>query len=97
MVNHPHRYPQHVDPTKGQRYGGKCNITACNRPRAVFWNSATHGLYCKSCASDINAYDMKDGTMCIDHGHKPESIVEMNKIATEFSDKPRGCSYDHIG
>lgn len=30
--------------------GGSCNRTACQRPKAVYFNTGTRKFYCKSCA-----------------------------------------------
>ena len=52
---HPDRYPVHDDPAKGQVHGGVCNVTACNRRRACWFNTGTRGLYCTDCARGIDA------------------------------------------
>jgi len=54
---HPSRYPAHTDPDKGQVYGGVCNRTLCNSKRAIWWNIATHALYCPSCGPRMNFRD----------------------------------------
>lgn len=80
---HPHRYPKHADPDKGQVHGGECNITACEHQRAEFWNCMTHGFYCVSCARGIN-YDPKVPPICIRVPHKP-TIAEMDALHTNWS------------
>ena len=34
--------------------GGNCNVTASQRPEAVYYNKSTKAYYCKSCADEIN-------------------------------------------
>ena len=34
--------------------GGRCNVTACQRPGAVYFNKSTLKYYCATCAEDIN-------------------------------------------
>lgn len=54
----------HIDHgPKGQR-GGRCNVTACQRPGAVFQNvgmiSTEGSWYCRSCATDIHMVNTRD-------------------------------------
>lgn len=39
--------------TKGWE-GGPCNLTACQRPGARWWNTSTRAWYCDDCAAAIN-------------------------------------------
>ncbi|CAL9974362.1 hypothetical protein VPHD69_0179 [Vibrio phage D69] len=56
-------WDQEVTEPKGQR-GGRCNVTACQRPGAVFQNvgmiSTGGSWYCRSCATDINMVNNRD-------------------------------------
>lgn len=45
---------------KGE-FGGKCNITACQRDHsAFFWNYGTLAYYCVDCALDIYRHEKRD-------------------------------------
>lgn len=50
---HPHKYPKHPD-AKGSIYAGACNTTRCSAGDAVWFNVATRGYYCTTCAAGIN-------------------------------------------
>jgi hypothetical protein len=41
-----------ADP-KGLKYG-RCNVTACQRPGAQYYNKSTRAYYCEDCAREIN-------------------------------------------
>jgi len=91
LVLHPQRYPVHgpegsrgTDANKGQVYDGVCNTTRCESDGAVYWNSATRGLYCWRCATGIN-YNPREPDICIDYGKKPGSIEEMDAISEKFA------------
>lgn len=81
MTLHPHRYPKHRDPDKGQVYGETCNVTKCDRTNAVFWNIATHGLYCSLCAKQINWREPKP--ICVQVDEKPD-LEAMDLMYKEF-------------
>jgi hypothetical protein len=53
-------------------YLGNCNVTACQKPGAVWWNTAMRKFYCRSCAKAINApgWPLGDKTpiLCFDRG-----------------------------
>ncbi|MDR9847063.1 hypothetical protein [Herbaspirillum huttiense] len=34
--------------------GGNCNVTACQKPGATWWNIGSRAYYCRSCAEAIN-------------------------------------------
>lgn len=34
--------------------GGSCNVTACQKPGAYYFNKSTEKYYCKECADEIN-------------------------------------------
>lgn len=40
-------------PDKGLK-GGSCNVTACQRPGAHYFNKSTRKYYCAECAEEIN-------------------------------------------
>lgn len=42
-----------IHPEKGIK-GGRCNVTACQKPGAVFYSKSTGRYYCQSCAEQIN-------------------------------------------
>ena len=71
---HPRRYPKHQG-NKGQVLGGECNVTRCHRIGARYWNQYTYGLYCASCAKDINW----QGIICYPVEQKPETIEDMER------------------
>ncbi|MDE4297125.1 hypothetical protein PXK56_18230 [Phaeobacter gallaeciensis] len=75
LTLHPNRYPKHKDKTKGQMHNGICNTTACDRPGAIYWNSMTHGFYCRHCADGINFKDY----ICKPVEGKPD-LIEMDEI-----------------
>ena len=39
---------------KGKK-NGNCNVTACQRPGATWWNVGTRAYYCEHCAKRINS------------------------------------------
>lgn len=80
--SHPGRYPKHPDPNKGQVHGGLCNITACDREDAVWWNSQTHGFYCTSCARGVN-FQQHDPNVCTLVEQKP-TLTEMDALQQVF-------------
>lgn len=53
-------------------YLGNCNLTACQEPGAVWWNTGTRRWYCRRCANAINApgWPLGDKTpiICFDRG-----------------------------
>lgn len=44
---------------KGQR-DGNCNVTACQKSGATWWNTSTRAYYCAHCASEINRWAKHD-------------------------------------
>jgi hypothetical protein len=46
----------YVGPTKADKglKGGSCNITACQKPGAVWYNHSMDKYYCTKCARDLN-------------------------------------------
>ena len=42
------------DPALKGIKGGNCNVTACQKPGALFFNKSTKKYYCKDCATEIN-------------------------------------------
>lgn len=80
---HPSRYPIHEDAEKGQTYGGVCNITHCDNTGAVMWNGMTYGLYCDSCATEINRYSHHGYDICfkVDQYPSAEEMDEMRRCA----------------
>lgn len=44
---------------KGKQ-NGNCNVTACQRPGATWWNTSTRAYYCANCASEINRWSKHD-------------------------------------
>lgn len=46
---------------------GNCNVTACQRPGATWWNTSMRAYYCRTCAHDINYWCRKDGNELICH------------------------------
>lgn len=48
-------------PDKGKRLGS-CNVTACQRPGAYWYNKVMNAWYCTSCAREINYRPLDDGS-----------------------------------
>lgn len=46
---------------KGKRLGS-CNVTACQRLGAYWYNKVINAWYCTSCAREINYRPLEDGT-----------------------------------
>lgn len=88
---HPNRYPVHEDAEKGQTYGGVCNITRCENADAVMWNAITYGLYCDSCAEDINRY-APSGEICFPVTQYP-SAEAMDKMYRQVENVQRHRNY----
>lgn len=44
---------------KGKR-NGNCNVTACQKPGATWWNTSTRAYYCPHCAREINRWSKHD-------------------------------------
>jgi hypothetical protein len=42
-----------IRPEKGEK-GGRCNVTACQQPGAIYYNSVMRKYYCPHCAREIN-------------------------------------------
>ena len=40
--------------------GGNCNVTACQKLGATWYNSATNAYYCPYCAHEINRWSRHD-------------------------------------
>jgi len=47
-----------LTPSKG-KHGGNCNVTACQRPGAWFFNRGTNAYYCFDCAWDIHKFNTR--------------------------------------
>jgi hypothetical protein len=45
---------QKPDPALKGIKGGNCNLTACQKPVALYYNKSTEKYYCKACADEIN-------------------------------------------
>lgn len=60
-------------PDKGKRLGS-CNVTACQRPGAFWYNKVMDAWYCTGCAREINYHPLDDGSyLCsIDEDAKTE-------------------------
>jgi len=39
--------------SKGKK-SGRCNVTACQKPGANYFNKSTRAYYCEDCAQEIN-------------------------------------------
>jgi len=85
---HPHRYPKHADPEKGQVLGGECNRTVCKAHGAIWFNIETRGFYCKRDAWAINEDPFFGEPLCIEVEEKP-SLEEMDRLHTEFYERAR--------
>jgi len=48
-----------LDPADKGKQGRNCNITACQRPNAWFFNGGTHAYYCFDCAWDIRKFNLR--------------------------------------
>ncbi|SCW95463.1 hypothetical protein [Ancylobacter rudongensis] len=46
-------------PLKGA-LNGNCNLSACQRPGAAYFNTSTRAYYCRSCAESINGWAKRD-------------------------------------
>lgn len=44
---------------KGKK-DGNCNVTACQKPGATWWNASTRAYYCPHCAAEINRWSRHD-------------------------------------
>lgn len=42
------------DPALKGKLNGNCNVTACQRPHAHWYNTVTQAYYCQHCALKIN-------------------------------------------
>lgn len=67
------RNPQPLDwgkselkPDKGLK-GGSCNRTACQAPKAVYFNFSTEKYYCRRCAEDLNRANRFDAHKMYGH------------------------------
>jgi hypothetical protein len=49
---------------KGEK-NGSCNLTACQRPGATFYNKSTQRYYCADCAREINWPGGRADTMAL--------------------------------
>ncbi len=52
----------YLDEPKGKK-GGKCNVTACQKPGANYYNKSTQKYYCADCAEEINWIGGRRDTM----------------------------------
>lgn len=76
MWKHPSRYPVHAG-DKGQVYAGTCNVTRCDNPEALWWNTHTFGYYCTVCARGINYNPNQKLCKLVDAQVTPEESDEM--------------------
>lgn len=76
---HPHRYPKHADPAKGQVFDGECNTTRCEHRRARFFNRGTYGLYCVHCGRGQNANDPVPISVVVDAKPSGEQMDAMHR------------------
>ncbi len=52
------------DPFLKGKLGGNCNVTACQKPGARWWNTGTRAYYCSACAREINKYCGLEPKLC---------------------------------
>ena len=53
------------DPVLKGAKGGNCNVTACQKPGAMYYNKSTQKYYCKECADEINWPGGRADTMAL--------------------------------
>jgi hypothetical protein len=53
-------------------FGGPCNVRACRKAGATWWNTSTLAYYCGDCAWHINFWSYRDHakTLCVRHDAK---------------------------
>lgn len=51
-------------PDKGEK-NGSCNMTACQKPGANYFNKSTQRYYCEACAEEINWPGGRADTMAL--------------------------------
>lgn len=58
-----------IKPDKGKE-GGSCNVTACQRPGAIWYNHGSYAWYCPACRQQIefDQVNMVDWNM----NHRPK-------------------------
>lgn len=63
--------------------GGNCNITACQKPNAIYYNHGSMAWYCPSCAKRLNAdpYNKADAMKMFGH-----DLCTLNGDTTKLSD-----------
>lgn len=76
-----------LHPQKGL-FNGRCNITACQGPGAVFYNTGTDAYYCPECAADIHAgtrhhTDWLNERMIYFKDDQPEKELTLETVETE--------------
>lgn len=59
MNNNPYNDPRidAADPALKGIEGGNCNRTACQQPKAAWYNESTHAYYCRGCAIEIQRFE----------------------------------------
>jgi hypothetical protein len=68
------------------KYMQNCNVTACQKPGATWWNSIMKAYYCRSCAWDINraAVQFRD----------PVFIFETKPVNITVGEEQTVCPFD---
>lgn len=74
-------------PEKGL-FNGRCNVTACQEPGAVFFNTGSNAYYCSECAADIHAgtrhhLDWLHERMIYLRDDQPEKELTLDTVETE--------------
>lgn len=54
---------------------GNCNVTACQKPGASWWNTSTRRYYCGHCAREINRWSQHDEGYDICYTSEEAAIV----------------------
>ncbi len=70
------------EPDKGMRLGS-CNVTACQRSGAFWYNRVTCAWYCTSCAHKINYQPLPDGEfLCV---LDKDALSEFDEIVANYA------------
>lgn len=75
--------------TKGTTQGGACNVTACQKPGAEYWNTSTRAWYCEKCARAINAVPMSTPPLCVHATSLPPLMTDVADYEAALADKRR--------